>query len=100
MEISVDIDKDLPQTERDILFKELYFYRGDVSASMIVNEAGKYKSEIVFIKDEKEYNGKSIIGVLSMGAAKGDTLIIQAKGEDQEEAVLGLKDLILHGLKD
>lgn len=45
-------------------------------ASMIVNEAGKYKSEIVFIKDEKKYNGKSIMGVLSMGAAKGDSLII------------------------
>lgn len=35
-----------------------------------------------------------------MGAKKGDSLIIQARGEDQEEAVEGLAQLIVHSLKD
>lgn len=43
LEISIYIDKDLPQTERDILFKELHFYRGDVSEYMIRSTQSRVK---------------------------------------------------------
>lgn len=69
-------------------------------ASLFVKEAAKFKSEIKIIKDDKEYNGKSIMGLLSMGVAKGDKLIIQAEGEDEEAAVTELVDLLLNKLKD
>ncbi|MTI47549.1 HPr family phosphocarrier protein [Sporosalibacterium faouarense] len=63
-------------------------------ASVFVKEASGYSSEIFVIKDEKTYNGKSIMGILSMGAGKGDKIILQADGEDEKEAVEALKSLI------
>lgn len=69
-------------------------------ASLFVKEAAKFKSDIILIKDDKVYNGKSIMGLLSMGVAKGDKIIIQAEGEDEEAAVAELVDLLVNKLKD
>lgn len=63
-------------------------------ASQFVFTSSKFKSHIVIIKDGKEYNAKSIMGVLSMGASKGTILTIKAEGEDEQEAVEALKALI------
>lgn len=69
-------------------------------ASMIVKEATKYISEIKIIKNEKEYNAKSIMGILSMGAVKGDRLVIKAIGDDEEKAVKELGDFIENNIMD
>ncbi len=63
-------------------------------ANLFAREASKYKSEIKVTKDNKEYNGKSIIAILSMGAAKGDSLTITADGADEKNALEALKSLI------
>lgn len=63
-------------------------------ASLFIQEAIKYSSSIAVIKDEKTYNGKSIMSILSMSAGKGQEIIIRATGEDEEEAVKGLINLI------
>lgn len=63
-------------------------------ASLFVKEASKYISDIKLMKGQKEYNGKSIMGILTMGAAMGDKIFIQASGEDEKEAVDNLVDLI------
>lgn len=68
-------------------------------ASMIVKEASKYNSEIKILKGNHEYNAKSIMSLLSMGAKKGDTLVIQALGEDANKAVEELEN-VLSSLKD
>ncbi|MEB3430050.1 HPr family phosphocarrier protein [Citroniella saccharovorans] len=60
-------------------------------ASMFVREAVKYKSDILVIKNDRSFNAKSIMQVLSMGAVKGDELTIRTSGHDEEEA---LKNLI------
>ncbi|MBS4534064.1 HPr family phosphocarrier protein [Clostridium sp. D2Q-14] len=60
-------------------------------ASLFIREASKYTSDIVVIKDGTEYNGKSIMGILSMGASKGNKLTIKIKGIDEEQAYEGLK---------
>lgn len=69
-------------------------------ASLLVKQAAKFKSDIRLFKDGKEYNGKSIMGILSMGAGKGDKIIIQAIGEDKEDAVAELVDLLVNRLGD
>lgn len=69
-------------------------------ASMIVKEAGKYTSDIKIIKNEKEYNPRSIMSILSMGAVKGDSLVIKATGQDEEKAVKELGDLIENNIMD
>jgi len=63
-------------------------------ASMLVKEASKYGAETVIIKEGTEYNAKSIIGVLSMGAKKGDIITIRAQGDDEKVVVEALKGLV------
>ena len=63
-------------------------------ASLFVKEASRFTSGITVIKNDKEYNAKSIMGILSMGAGKGDTILIQAEGNDAEEAVKALVKLV------
>lgn len=63
-------------------------------ASRFVSKASRFKSDIVVIMDGQGYNAKSIMGLLSMGACKGDVLTIQAEGSDAYEAVKVLADLI------
>lgn len=68
-------------------------------ASLLVKESTKYKSDIKIIKEGKEYNAKSIMAIISMGANKGTKLTITAEGVDEKEVVLSLKDLIENKLK-
>lgn len=56
-------------------------------ASDFCKTAGKFKSKIAVIKDGEEYEAKSILMVLCVGAVKGDTIEIRADGEDEQEAV-------------
>lgn len=63
-------------------------------ASMLAQKASKFASEIKIIKNNTEYNAKSIMALLSMGAAKGESLMIQASGEDESTAVEALVQLI------
>ena len=69
-------------------------------ASIFVKEASQFSSDIKVVKDGKEFNGKSIMGILSMGAGKGDILTIKAEGEDEEKAVKTLVDLISNKLSE
>lgn len=63
-------------------------------ASIFVKETSKYISEIKIIKEGNEYNAKSIMSILSMGAAKGDELTLKAEGEDEEKAVKELIEVL------
>jgi phosphotransferase system HPr (HPr) family protein len=62
-------------------------------ANLFTREAAKYKAVIKVLKNEKEYNAKSIFSVLSMGASQGTKLTIVADGEDEELAISALKGL-------
>ncbi|HHT06459.1 MAG TPA: HPr family phosphocarrier protein [Hydrogenispora sp.] len=62
-------------------------------ASLFTKEAAKYQAAVKVIKDGQEYNAKSILSVLSMGAAQGTELTITAEGEDEEQALKALKEL-------
>lgn len=63
-------------------------------ASLFVKEASKYLSDINVIKDGKEYNAKSIMGILSMATGQGDKLVIVAEGSDEKKAIEGLKSMV------
>ncbi|MBZ2175972.1 HPr family phosphocarrier protein [Schnuerera sp. xch1] len=69
-------------------------------ASLFVKKASKFSSEIIVTKNGKEYNAKSIMGILSMGAAKGDTISIEAEGNDEEEAIKALINLVKNNFKE
>ncbi len=69
-------------------------------ASQFVKTAGMFKSDIFIEYNGKKINAKSILGVLSGGIVKGSKIFIQAEGEDEEEAVNELVNLIKDKLVD
>ncbi|MFZ5974955.1 MAG: HPr family phosphocarrier protein [Bacillota bacterium] len=66
-------------------------------ASVFVKEANKFNSEIAIVSAEKRINAKSIIKVMSAALKKGTQIVIEASGEDEEEAVQALVNLIKEG---
>ncbi|WP_126426784.1 HPr family phosphocarrier protein [Brevibacillus marinus] len=63
-------------------------------AAEFVKTASRFAAEISLVKDEKVVNAKSVIGVMSLAAAKGTTLTIRAEGPDAAEALDTLVKLI------
>lgn len=67
-------------------------------ASLLVNKANEFESNITIEYDGREANGKSILGVMSLGAGQGSEIIIKAEGPDEEDAGKALSDFINSGL--
>ncbi len=63
------------------------------AAAQIVKSASVYSSKIVLSKDNLEVDGKSIMGIMMLAAAKGSSVLLQAHGDDEEEAIAGLERL-------
>jgi len=62
-------------------------------AGLVCGLAQKYGSEIYIEKNGKSINGKSIMGILSLGTSKGDELTVSAEGHDEHDAVEAIADL-------
>ena len=63
-------------------------------AAVFVKEAKRYASEVKVVKDGREVNAKSSLQILTVGAKKGESITIRAEGDDAEQAVEALADLI------
>ncbi len=63
-------------------------------ATFFIQKANEFKSTIWVEKEERKVNAKSLLGVLSLGITKGTSIVVMADGNDEEEAVTGLVDLI------
>ncbi|HET6577524.1 MAG TPA: HPr family phosphocarrier protein [Gemmatimonadales bacterium] len=66
-------------------------------AARIVRLANSFASEIELAKDGLEVNGKSIMGVMMLAAECGSSIVIRAKGDDAEQAVQALAELVATG---
>ena len=53
-------------------------------AATLVKVAARFKAEFMIEKDGFEINGKSIIGVMTLAAEQGSTLILRFEGEDEQ----------------
>ena len=69
-------------------------------ATFFIQKANTYRSSIWVVKDDRKVSAKSLLGVLSIGIAKGMTITIAADGEDEKEAINGLVELIETGFND
>lgn len=69
-------------------------------ATFFIQKASSYASSIWVEKDDRKVSAKSLLGVLSLGIAKGMTIKIIADGQDEALAVEGLTDLINSGFGD
>jgi phosphocarrier protein len=59
-------------------------------AAMIVQTANRFRSDILFEKDGLQINAKSIMGVLTLAAGKGATVVVICEGDDAPEALAAL----------
>ena len=62
-------------------------------ATQLVKIASKYESEVWLCKNGREVNGKSIMGVMTLAAAKGSEILLKIDGPDEKEALAALVDL-------
>lgn len=62
-------------------------------ASLLVERANRHLCEILIRKGDREVNAKSILGVLTLGAACGETVTLCADGADREVERRALDDL-------
>lgn len=63
-------------------------------AAVFVQIANKFESEITVKNSSDEVNGKSIMGILMLGAEKGSKITIQAEGSDAQAALEELERLV------
>jgi phosphocarrier protein HPr len=63
-------------------------------AAMFVQVANKFDCRITVRHDAEEVNGKSIMGILMLGAEKGSVIVIEADGADAQEALVELEKII------
>ena len=63
-------------------------------ATFFIQKANEFKSSIWVEKEERRVNGKSLLGVLSLGIISGTSIRIIADGVEEEEAVAGLVELV------
>ena len=64
------------------------------AAAKFVALASSFASDIKVSKDDQTVNGKSIMGVIMLAAAKNTSLLLTIDGEDETEAADGLSELI------
>ena len=62
-------------------------------AAMIVRVTNKFKAEVFVEKDEEQVNGKSIMGLMMLAAAKGTKVKFIGTGEDAPQMLTELEAL-------
>ncbi len=70
------------------------------AAARFVAVASTYDSEIRVIRGDRTVNGKSIMGVMMLAAAKGSSIIVEAEGNDAEQALDALEALIANRFEE
>lgn len=63
-------------------------------AALFVQIANKFDARITVRREEEEVNGKSIMGILMLGAEKDSLIVVEAEGADAEEAMIELEKII------
>ena len=69
-------------------------------ATFFIQKANSFKASVWIEKDDRKVNAKSLLGVLSMGIAKGMTVTLVADGQDETSAINGLIELIQTGFAE
>ncbi len=63
------------------------------AAAHLVKCASVYASKVTLVKDGLEVDGKSIMGVMMLAAAKGSSVMLHVEGADEHEACTAIERL-------
>ncbi|HET8807107.1 MAG TPA: HPr family phosphocarrier protein [Methylophaga sp.] len=64
------------------------------AAAKFVTTASTFNANISVRRDGREVNGKSIMGVMMLAAAKGTDITVRADGDDADAALQAIGELI------
>jgi len=64
------------------------------AAAKFVTLASSFASDIKLARNGQQVNGKSIMGVMMLAASRGSEITLSAEGEDEQEAIERLAELI------
>jgi phosphocarrier protein HPr len=67
------------------------------ASALLVKTASRFKSDIKIEREDIEVNGKSIMGIMMLAAAKGCVIRVKIEGDDQDDAMKTLGELIRNG---
>ena len=63
-------------------------------ATQFVETANRFGSRVTVVKDDTRVNGKSVMEMMLLDAEQGTTLRIETKGEDAEECLAALVEVV------
>lgn len=66
-------------------------------SAALTQTASRFKAEVWLTKGTRRVNGKSIMGVMMLAAARGAQLTIEANGPDEDAALAALVELVAGG---
>ncbi len=66
-------------------------------AYLFAETAARFDSQIEVEKDDIRIDGKSVLSILTLGAAQGSEVSIQATGSDAQDAIEALEQLVVSG---
>ena len=64
------------------------------ASATLVRVASRFRAEVTISKDGHAVNGKSILGMMTLAAAKGSSIAVTATGDDQEAALAAIGQCI------
>jgi phosphocarrier protein len=70
------------------------------AAARFVQAAGGFASQIRVTRGTRTMDGKSILGLLLLAAARGSTIEITCDGADESQALTALASLVDGGFED
>lgn len=69
-------------------------------ASLTTNVCQQFKSDIKFSNGTQTIDPKSILGIMMLGAKKGDVLSVTVEGQDENACMLALEELFNNGFRE
>lgn len=69
-------------------------------ASLFVELANRFHSDVAIQKGNEAVDGKSILQLLSLSAEHGTPLVLETRGADAEAAVSALANLVASGFNE
>lgn len=64
------------------------------TVASLVQIASRYKSSVYIEVENKKVNAKSIMGMMSLGIAKGEKINVVATGEDEQKALENVENFV------
>ena len=64
------------------------------ASAAFARAAGAFRAEITVAKDDMSVPATSIMGLMMLGAARGDSIRLEATGDDAEAALVALESLV------